>query len=90
MKWKSVKNNRPTTCSVMGHSNDLLMFDGENYHRGYALFNKSNNSNDCSLKKPRYFSIDAQAYIIPIEFLEINRAEKAIHGNIWSNQYKIE
>jgi hypothetical protein len=89
MKWKSIKKHKPT-CNIMGKSEyDLLMFDGENYHRGWASYNKTDNSNDASLKNPRYYSIDAKAYINPLRFLEIKSARKSESGNVWGKQYRI-
>lgn len=90
MKWKSVKKNKPM-CSIMGKSQyDLLMFDGYNYHRGYATYNQTPHTADCLLVKPRYFSIDLGDYITPLSFLEIAPPKKASLTNVWSKVFKKE
>ena len=89
MDWKSVKRDRPQ-INVMERSRyDLIIFDGYDYHRGFAEA-KLNGSpfSGKPVYEIKYFSHETGNYIEAVKFMEILPAEKNIKLNIWRTIWK--
>jgi hypothetical protein len=86
MNWKSVIDGDKPELSVMENSRyDLIIWDGEDYHRGFAkaVYNQNNNENNPDFYNIKYFSHETHQYINAVKFLEVIPTEKNLKMNIW-------
>ena len=83
MNWKSVINGDKPELSIMENSRyDLIIWDGEDYHRGFAKATPNYSRSGCFYKID-YFSHETHQYIKAVKFIEVAPAEKNLKMNIW-------
>lgn len=80
MKWKKFSECTPTFNVMFKSKHDLIIFDGSNYHRGFATYKWSENIN---LYRAEFYSIDTKNVINCERYLEIKPAKRGLKMNIW-------
>lgn len=83
MEWKSVNEHKPKISVMEKSQHDLLIFDGKDYHRGYAKAVLTTEPTNENLYDIKYFSHETNSYINnALMFIEIEPVKNG-HMNIW-------
>lgn len=88
MEWKSVEEHTPTISVMEKSQHDLLIFDGTDYHRGFAKFTLTTDPTNESVYDTKYFSHETGSQITnAVMFLEVEPVKRG-HMNIWRTNWK--
>ena len=88
MEWKSVKEHSPKISVMENSQYDLLIFDGTDYHRGYAKAVLTTDPTNKNVYDIKYFSHETDSYINnAVMFLEIEPVSSG-KMNIWRTLWK--